>query len=29
MDGVVPGFVSKLLNDPTVALFRADERVFE
>jgi integrase/recombinase XerD len=28
MDGVVPGFVPKVLNDPTVALFRADERVF-
>ena len=29
MDGSVPGFVPKLLSDPAVGLFRADERVFE
>lgn len=29
MDGGVPGFVPKLLDDPTVGLFRADERVFD
>ena len=28
MDGVVPGFVPRVLSDPTVGLFRADERVF-
>lgn len=29
MDGGVPGFVPRLLDDPTVGLFRADERVFD
>jgi hypothetical protein len=29
MDGSVPGFVPRLLSDPTVGLFRADERVFD
>jgi integrase/recombinase XerD len=29
MDGGVPGFVPRLLSDPTVGLFRADERVFD
>jgi hypothetical protein len=27
-DGI-PGFVPKLLSDPTVGLFRADERIFD
>ena len=29
MDDRVPGFVPRLLSDPTVGLFRADERVFD
>jgi len=29
MDGVVPGFVPRVLSDPTVRAFRADERAFD
>jgi site-specific recombinase XerD len=29
MDDSVPGFVPRLLSDPTIGLFRADERVFD
>lgn len=29
MVGSIPGFVPRLLDDPTVGLFRADERVFD
>jgi len=29
MDSVVPGFVPRLLSDPSVGLFRADERVMD
>lgn len=29
MGGSVPGFIPKLLSDPTIGLFRADERVFD
>jgi integrase/recombinase XerD len=29
MDGVVPGFVPRVLRDPAVSMFRADDRVFD
>lgn len=29
MTSGVPGFVPRILSDPTVGLFRADERVFD
>ena len=29
MSGAVPGFVPRMLVDPDVGLFRADERVFD